>query len=84
MLATAETVQAISDVIAGNLAIPVILDAVLASSSGTRLLSDNGLENLRQRLLPMVCPPIAEPPVAMSRSVVRPCNCWTWAARPFW
>jgi hydroxymethylpyrimidine/phosphomethylpyrimidine kinase len=34
--------------------IPCILDPVLVSSSGTSLLSDAGLETLRQRLLPLV------------------------------
>ena len=52
MVATAETVQAIVDVLAENAAVPVVLDPVLASTSGTRLLSDSGFERLRQALLP--------------------------------
>ena len=51
MLSTAEVVQAVADVLAGHKAIPVILDPVLASSSGARLLSDVGVECLRRTLL---------------------------------
>ena len=51
MLATAETVLAVSDVLAENASIPVMLDPVLASSSGRQLLSDPGVEALRQQLL---------------------------------
>lgn len=54
MLATAETVSAISDVLAENAGIPVVLDPVLASSSGRQLLSDCGVEALRQQLLAKV------------------------------
>jgi len=53
MLATAEIVEAVADVLAGHEAIPVVLDPVLASTSGARLLSDAGIDCLRQRLLPV-------------------------------
>jgi hydroxymethylpyrimidine/phosphomethylpyrimidine kinase len=53
MLATVEIVDAVADVLAGCEAIPVVLDPVLASSSGARLLQDAGIERLRQGLLPV-------------------------------
>lgn len=53
MLATVEIVEAIADILAGHEVIPVVLDPVLASTSGARLLSDAGIDCLRQRLLPV-------------------------------
>ena len=52
MLATAEIVAAVADVLASHKTIPVILDPVVASTSGTPLLSDAGIECLSTRLLP--------------------------------
>ncbi|MDE3106031.1 MAG: bifunctional hydroxymethylpyrimidine kinase/phosphomethylpyrimidine kinase [Acidobacteriota bacterium] len=57
MLATAQQVHAVADWLqALPLAHgrPVVLDPVLYSSSGRQLLSDEGLDVLRQRLLPLV------------------------------
>jgi hydroxymethylpyrimidine/phosphomethylpyrimidine kinase len=51
MLATTEVVEAVADVLAGYVDIPVVLDPVLASSSGAELLSDMGVECLRRKLL---------------------------------
>jgi hydroxymethylpyrimidine/phosphomethylpyrimidine kinase len=53
MLATVEIVEAIADTLAGYDAIPVVLDPVLASTSGAWLLSDPGVDRLRRRLLPV-------------------------------
>jgi len=63
MLATVEIVEAVADMLAGYDTIPVVLDPVLASTSGTRLLSDAGIDCLRKRLLPaasLVTPNIPE------------------------
>jgi hydroxymethylpyrimidine/phosphomethylpyrimidine kinase len=61
MLSSADAVLAASDFLEQKhqcsphkLNIPCILDPVLISSSGTSLLTDAGLEALRQRLLPTV------------------------------
>lgn len=51
MLATEEIVEAVASVLAAHAGIPVILDPVIASTSGARLLSDAGIECLRRRLL---------------------------------
>jgi hydroxymethylpyrimidine/phosphomethylpyrimidine kinase len=51
MLATAEIVAAVAGALAEYETIPVVLDPVIASTSGARLLSDAGIESLRRRLL---------------------------------
>jgi len=74
MMATAEVVQAIADVLGDNIAIPVVLDPVVASSSGTKLLSDPGLERLRQRLLPatsLMTPNLPELGILTDREIAR-------------
>lgn len=53
VLATMEIVEAVADILAGYEAIPVVLDPVLVSTSGARLLSDAGVDCLRKRLLPV-------------------------------
>ena len=53
MLATVDIVEVVADILAGHGAIPTVLDPVLASTSGARLLSDTGIERLRQGLLPV-------------------------------
>jgi hydroxymethylpyrimidine/phosphomethylpyrimidine kinase len=63
MLAGVEIVEAVADILARHEAIPVVLDPVLASTSGARLLSDAGIDCLRKRLLPvssLVTPNIPE------------------------
>ncbi|MCQ8781199.1 bifunctional hydroxymethylpyrimidine kinase/phosphomethylpyrimidine kinase [Mangrovibrevibacter kandeliae] len=51
MLGTAEAVAAVADALAGTL-VPVVLDPVLAATSGGRLLDADGLALLLLRLLP--------------------------------
>lgn len=51
MLATAEIVEAVADVLAAHTGIPVVLDPVIASTSGTQLLSDEGIACLHRKLL---------------------------------
>lgn len=53
MLGSAETIDTVSSVIAEHPGIPVVLDPVLASSSGRALLPSEALDVLRQRLLPL-------------------------------
>jgi hydroxymethylpyrimidine/phosphomethylpyrimidine kinase len=53
MLATAGTVEGVANVLTAHPHIPVVLDPVIASTSGTRLLSDAGIECLKRRLLPL-------------------------------
>jgi hydroxymethylpyrimidine/phosphomethylpyrimidine kinase len=52
MVSTAEAVDAIANVLADHPEIPVVLDPVLASTSGTLLTSELGIERLKQRLMP--------------------------------
>ncbi len=54
MLATAATVQAVADALSGHDGIPVVLDPVLASTSGAALLDDAGRAALLELLLPRV------------------------------
>lgn len=53
MLGAAETIHAVSSVIAEHPGIPVVLDPVLASSSGRALLPPEAVGVLRQRLMPL-------------------------------
>ena len=48
MLATAETIRAVDGVLADHPALPVVLDPVLASSSGGALLTEGATEPLRR------------------------------------
>jgi hydroxymethylpyrimidine/phosphomethylpyrimidine kinase len=54
MLATAATVEAVQEALRAHASVPVVLDPVLASSSGAALLDDPGQEALRGLLLPRV------------------------------
>ncbi|MBX5463785.1 MAG: hydroxymethylpyrimidine/phosphomethylpyrimidine kinase [Steroidobacteraceae bacterium] len=54
MLGTAATVRVIAAALRARSDLPVILDPVIAASSGGRLLDDRGLEVLRSELLPRV------------------------------
>jgi hydroxymethylpyrimidine/phosphomethylpyrimidine kinase len=63
MLGNAATVQAVVQVLPPRGTVPLILDPVLASSSGTALLDEPGREALRSELLPrtsLLTPNIAE------------------------
>jgi len=55
MLATAETVAEVARVIADHPEIPVVLDPVIASSSGALLLEKQAIALLLQNLLPHCC-----------------------------
>lgn len=76
MLATAENVETVAAFVVGlrsfGQAVPIVLDPVLRSSSGKDLLSEEGLEVLRGRLMPRVdwvTPNLAELGVLIGRKV---------------
>lgn len=53
MLGTSDIVEAVSTVLRRHLPIPVVLDPVLASSSGGRLMEEAGIAVLKRELLPL-------------------------------
>ena len=53
MLHSGETVQAIAEVLADFATIPLVIDPVLVSSSGTPLLSPDGIAAIKTHLLPL-------------------------------
>jgi hydroxymethylpyrimidine/phosphomethylpyrimidine kinase len=53
MLGDAAVVEAVVDALSGC-ELPIVLDPVLAASSGERLLSDKGISAMKERLLPLV------------------------------
>ena len=52
MLASAELVDVVANVLATLPGIPVVLDTVIRASSGSALLDEAGVQQLRERLLP--------------------------------
>jgi hydroxymethylpyrimidine/phosphomethylpyrimidine kinase len=74
MLANAGIVEAVAEVLVGHETVPVVLDPVIASSSGTRLLSDAGIASLLARLLPfaaLITPNLPELAILAGRGVAR-------------
>ena len=53
MLSNTEIVHAVADALGKYSSIPIILDPVIVSSSGHRLLSINAIDAIKKRLLPM-------------------------------
>jgi hydroxymethylpyrimidine/phosphomethylpyrimidine kinase len=53
MLGAAATVEAVAGVLADHPALPLVLDPVLASTSGGALLADDALAALRESLMPL-------------------------------
>jgi hydroxymethylpyrimidine/phosphomethylpyrimidine kinase len=53
MLHSSETVLAVAEVLADFATIPLVIDPVLVSSSGTRLLDPDGITALKTHLLPL-------------------------------
>lgn len=53
MLGDATVVRAVTDALQGR-DLPIVLDPVIASSSGAQLLSDDGIAALKESLLPLV------------------------------
>ncbi len=77
MLGTAANVEAVAEFleqVRGSRRVPVVLDPVMRSSSGRELLDAEGVEVLRERLLPLVdwvTPNLAEAELLTGRSVLR-------------
>lgn len=56
MLATAEVIEAVCDVIeAEALSVPLVADPVMVAKGGERLLEDDALAALKRRLAPLAC-----------------------------
>ncbi|WYL53726.1 hydroxymethylpyrimidine/phosphomethylpyrimidine kinase [Aminobacter sp. P9b] len=53
MLGSAPIIEAVSSVLASSLPVPVVLDPVLASTSGRQLLDDDAVETLKRKLFPL-------------------------------
>ena len=53
MLGSQETVEAVADVLAGYSSIPIVLDPVLASTSGTPLIETRAIDIMTSRLFPL-------------------------------
>jgi len=53
MLGTAATIDTVASVLASSLPVPVVLDPVLASTSGRQLLDDGAVDALKRRLFPL-------------------------------
>lgn len=53
MLGSAATIDAVASVLASSLPVPVVLDPVLASTSGRALLDDDAIDVLKHKLLPL-------------------------------
>ncbi|PWK64662.1 hydroxymethylpyrimidine/phosphomethylpyrimidine kinase [Aminobacter sp. AP02] len=53
MLGTAATIDAVASALASSLPVPVVLDPVLASTSGRHLLDDDAIDALKGKLFPL-------------------------------
>lgn len=53
MLGTAAAIDTVASVLASSLPVPVVLDPVLASSSGRQLLDDEAIDTLKRKLFPL-------------------------------
>ncbi len=53
MLATPEVIHAVADLLQRHAPAHVVLDPVMVATSGAKLLQDNALDALRQRLIPL-------------------------------
>lgn len=53
MLGSAPIIETVSSVLASSLPVPVVLDPVLASTSGRQLLDDDAVETLKRKLFPL-------------------------------
>ncbi|WP_432286629.1 hydroxymethylpyrimidine/phosphomethylpyrimidine kinase [Aminobacter sp. BA135] len=53
MLGTAATIDTVASVLASSLPVPMVLDPVLASTSGRKLLAGNAIDALKRKLVPL-------------------------------
>jgi len=71
MLATEENVEAVADALSLMPDVPLVIDPVLVSSSGTELLSTEGRRTLLKRLIPLatvITPNLSEAELLLNRS----------------
>ncbi len=83
MLYTPENIKVVSDILKEYSLRNIVLDPVVMSSSGTSLLLDGGLEEMKERLLPMVdliTPNLREASL-LSGEDVKDIGQMEWAAR---
>jgi hydroxymethylpyrimidine/phosphomethylpyrimidine kinase len=72
MLATAEVIHAVADALQAYRPSHVVLDPVMVATSGAKLLADDALEAMRQRLLPLasiVTPNIPEAELLLGNAI---------------
>jgi len=72
MLGTAEVVEAVADAVRDFGVRPLVVDPVMVSTAGSRLLGPDAIDVLRQRLLPLaavVTPNLAEAAVLAGREI---------------
>ena len=55
MLGNAELVEVVAQFFAGHASIPLVIDPVIRAGAGTALLTPEGLERLKDRLIPLAC-----------------------------
>lgn len=73
MLANAEVIHAVADALRAHRPVPLVLDPVMVATSGAKLLADDALQALRERLLPLatiVTPNIPEAELLLGRRIV--------------
>ncbi|MDQ3205999.1 MAG: bifunctional hydroxymethylpyrimidine kinase/phosphomethylpyrimidine kinase [Pseudomonadota bacterium] len=73
MLATAEVIHAVADALERHGPAAIVLDPVMVATSGARLLAEDALDALRQRLLPMatvLTPNIPEAELLLGRQIL--------------
>ena len=71
MLFSAETVEAVADALIRNNARNIVLDPVMVSTSGSKLMDDEAIDTVKSRLLPLstlVTPNVEEPTTAKNKS----------------
>lgn len=73
MLGTSEIIHTVADTLAQFPSVPIVLDTVMVAKSGDKLLSDDAIEALKTRLIPMatvITPNLPEAAVLLNRSLV--------------
>ena len=79
MLFSCETIEVIADFLS-QVKIPVVVDPVMVSTSGSKLLCDDALEMLQQKIFPLahwLTPNIPEAELLSGMSIQTEEDCWT-------
>jgi len=72
MLATAEVIECVADILDRNFPPHIVVDPVMIATSGAKLLADDAIDALRKRLLPMasvLTPNLPEAELLLSRTI---------------